>query len=129
MARVCLAKAAASLRPCLDYVHSRPALGRVAPAFVSGFRLEQRFSVAVSSDSPGSLFPSDRGGEPGEVRSAGRHYDARLFPTSSGLVKALTHDLLPRPYPMVSYILAVFVCGTAIGLTILARRISTLKSA
>jgi hypothetical protein len=56
-------------------------------------------------------------------------YDARLFPTSSGLVKALTHDLPPRPYPMVSYILAVFVSGTAIGLTILARRISTLKSA
>ena len=34
-----------------------------------------------------------------------------------------------RPYPMVSYILAVLVCGTALVLTILAILISTLKSA
>jgi hypothetical protein len=79
MARVCLAKAAASLWPSLNYDHSRPALGRVAPTFVSGPRLEQRFSVAVFSDSPGSLFPSDRGGVTGEVRSTGRHCAARLF--------------------------------------------------
>src|ERR1700729_3506977 len=52
--------------------------------------LEQRFSVAVFSDSPGSLFPSDRGG-----------------------VKALTPDFPRPPYPMVSYTLAVFVGGTA----------------
>ena len=79
MAWGCLAKAAASLWPCLDYGHSRPALGRLAPTFVSGFRLEQGFSVAVFFASPGSLFPSARGGEPGEVRSTGRPCAARLF--------------------------------------------------
>ena len=118
MARVGLAKAAASLRPCLDYVHSRPALGRVAPAFVSGSRLESaspwQFLLILLS------FLLIAAANLAKFAVLVAIYDARLFPTSSGLVKALTHDLPPRPYPRVSYILAVFVCGTAIGLTILA---------
>jgi len=43
-----------------------------------------------------------------------------FFNTSSGMVNALTHNLPPRPYPIVSYSLAVFAGGTVIGLVILA---------
>ena len=43
-----------------------------------------------------------------------------FFNTSTGLVNALTHNLPPRPYPQVSYALAVFVSGTALGLGTLA---------
>ena len=42
-----------------------------------------------------------------------------FFNTSPGMVNALTHDLPPRPYPQVSYAVAVLVCGTALGLATL----------
>ena len=43
-----------------------------------------------------------------------------FFNTSPGLVNALTHDLPPRSHPQVSYAVAVLVCGTALGVGILA---------
>lgn len=40
--------------------------------------------------------------------------------TSTAMVNALTHNLPPRPYPMVSYSLAVFSFGTLFGLVVLS---------
>jgi len=37
------------------------------------------------------------------------------FNTSSGMVNALTHNLPPRPFPMISYTFALFVVGTTLG--------------
>jgi membrane protease YdiL (CAAX protease family) len=38
-----------------------------------------------------------------------------FFNTSSVMVNALTHNLPPRPYPMISYTCAVFGTGTVLG--------------
>jgi len=46
-----------------------------------------------------------------------------FFNTSSGMVNALTRDLPPRPHPMWSYTLAIFVCGTAIGIVALETQV------
>jgi uncharacterized protein len=43
-----------------------------------------------------------------------------FFNTNPGLMNALTHNLPPRPHTQVSYALAVFVCGTVLGLGTLA---------
>jgi membrane protease YdiL (CAAX protease family) len=52
-----------------------------------------------------------------------------FFNTSPGMVNALTHDLPPRPYPQVSYAVALLVGGTALGLgTLAAWRISLGRS-
>ncbi len=42
-----------------------------------------------------------------------------FFNTSTGMVNALTHNLLPRPYPVLLYTFAVFGFGTVLGVALI----------